>query len=64
MSFKDPVFLVPLDSFVWSKRNELRTFVEESAFQQLMANIDPDITSQLQDFMKPHMQAWLSERQS
>jgi len=51
MSLKDPVFHIHLHSFVWDRLKDLCNIVGEEKFRQLIASIDSDISSQLQDFM-------------
>lgn len=54
MIVRDPVFHIHLDRYVWEKMNELKVFVGNEVFHQLVSTIDPDISSQLQTFMRSY----------
>lgn len=51
LSIKDPVFNIHLDKCVFANLEELCGMCGKPKFDELMAAIDPDISSQLQDFV-------------
>lgn len=52
LSKRDPVHSVPLKDFIYSQLNQCQRLHGQEAFHRLMEQVDPDIMTQLQHFMK------------